>query len=111
MTDDRDGRTLKVEQLSGGTREQLFLSIRFALVDEFRRQGIELPMVLDDVIVNFDQQRAEAAVETLLELTARGHQILFFTCHEHLAQLFENRGAKLIRLPENRPMIGERKAG
>ncbi|MCH7988707.1 MAG: AAA family ATPase [Planctomycetes bacterium] len=111
MTDNQDGRTLKVEQLSGGTREQLFLSIRFALVDEFRRQGIELPMVLDDVIVNFDQQRAEAAVETLLELTARGHQILFFTCHAHLARLFESRGAKLIRLPENRPINEERKAG
>jgi uncharacterized protein YhaN len=111
MTDDQDGHTLQVEQLSGGTREQLFLSIRFALVDEFRRQGIELPMVLDDVIVNFDQQRAEAAVETLLELTARGHQILFFTCHAHLAQLFESRGARLIRLPENRPLKEERKTG
>ncbi|MCH7685807.1 MAG: hypothetical protein IH899_03860 [Planctomycetes bacterium] len=111
MVDDQDGRTLKVEQLSGGTREQLFLSIRFALMDEFRRRGIELPMILDDVIVNFDHHRADAAVETLQELTARGHQILFFTCHMHLAQLFENRGAKLIRLPENRTMNEERRAG
>ncbi len=111
MVDNQDGHTLKVEQLSGGTREQLFLSIRFALVEQFRRQGIELPMVLDDVIVNFDQQRAEAAVETLQELTTRGHQILFFTCHTHLAQLFESRGAKLIRLPENRPKKEERRAG
>jgi DNA repair exonuclease SbcCD ATPase subunit len=111
MVDDQDGHTLTVEQLSGGTREQLFLSIRFALVDEFRRQGIELPMILDDVIVNFDQQRAEAAAETLLELTERGHQILFFTCHAHLAQMFESRGAKLIRLPENRPMKEDRRAG
>ena len=111
MVDDEDGHTLKVEQLSGGTREQLFLSIRFALVEEFLHQGIELPMILDDVIVNFDQQRAEAAVDTLLKLTARGHQILFFTCHAHFAQMFESRGAKLIRLPENRPLKEERRAG
>ena len=48
-------------KLSGGTREQLFLAVRMAAVRQLAQQGIELPMVFDDVLVNFDQLRTEAA--------------------------------------------------
>lgn len=90
--DDDAGNSLAIEHLSGGTREQLFLALRFALVEEFARKGIELPMVLDDVFVNFDQMRTEAAVDTLIDFARQGHQVLLFTCHLHLAHLFEQRG-------------------
>jgi uncharacterized protein YhaN len=104
-------RSLTVEQLSNGTREQLFLAIRLAMVREFRSRGIELPMVLDDVIVNFDQLRTEAAIETLTEFAAEGQQILLFTCHLHLAHLFETRGIDPIWLPGHEPAVEERRAG
>ncbi|MDA1014526.1 MAG: AAA family ATPase, partial [Planctomycetota bacterium] len=83
---DSDNRTFSVDQLSQGTREQLFLAIRFALVQRFAKDGLQLPLVLDDVFVNFDQARTEAAVETLMEVAKQGQQVLFFTCHLHLAQ-------------------------
>ena len=75
--------------LSRGTREQLFLSLRLALVSLFARRGIKLPMILDDVLVNFDMQRAAATVDVLAEFGQQGHQLLVFTCHEHIARLFK----------------------
>ena len=97
--DDEYGRTFRVEQLSGGTREQLFLAIRFALVREFARRGIELPVVMDDLFVNFDEERTIAAVECLAEVASEGQQILFFTCHQHLAELFKRKDIEPLYLP------------
>lgn len=111
MVDSDQGESFRVDQLSGGTREQLFLSIRFALIEQFRDQGIELPIVLDDVIVNFDRTRAEAVIEMLRKLTETGQQILFFTCHEHLASLFKDQGANLIHLPQHTSAQENRRAG
>lgn len=97
--DDEYGQTFRVEQLSGGTREQLFLSIRFALVREFAKRGVELPLVMDDLFVNFDQERTEAAADCLLEVAREGQQVLFFTCHEHIAQLFQQKQIEPLWLP------------
>jgi uncharacterized protein YhaN len=114
--DDERGQTLTIDKLSGGTREQLFLAVRMATVRQLAQQGVELPMVFDDVLVNFDQLRTEAAVETLLEFAQQNQQVLFFTCHLHLAHLFEARGIEPIWLPgQNLPQQNlpqqERRAG
>jgi len=97
--DDEYGQTFRVEQLSGGTREQLFLAIRFALVREFAKRGVELPLVMDDLFVNFDQERTEAAADCLLDVAREGQQVLFFTCHEHIAQLFQQKQIEPLWLP------------
>ena len=91
--DDADGQTLPVEVLSRGTREQLFLSLRLALVASYARGGAVLPLVLDDVLVNFDVERAHAAAELLRDFAANGHQLLVFTCHEHIFDMFQSAGA------------------
>lgn len=110
VIDDEAGRSFQVEHLSSGTREQLFLAVRMAMIRELADQGIELPMVLDDVLVNFDQTRSEAAVETLLDFADEGQQVLLFTCHLHLAQMFENRGVQPIWLPDHHALV-EGRAG
>lgn len=109
--DDDHGRTFTVEQLSGGTREQLFLALRLGLVRRAAEQGVSLPLILDDVFVNFDQLRTEAAFETLSEFADEGHQVLFFTCHLHLAHLAEHRGIDPIWLPGHQPPMQQRLAG
>jgi uncharacterized protein YhaN len=109
--DDDTDQTYRVEQLSTGTREQLFLAIRLAMIRRFAEEGIELPMVLDDVFVNFDQVRTEAAVDTVLDFAQHGQQILLFTCHQHLAHLFEAKGIKPVWLPSNTAPLEERRAG
>lgn len=100
VEDDR-GRSFPVQSLSRGTREQLLLAVRLAVVRDLARQGISLPVILDDVIVNFDEERAAATVALLLELAAQGQQLLFVTCHKHLAQLFASHGVEPVWLPRH----------
>ena len=69
------------------------------LVREFARRGIELPVVMDDLFVNFDEERTIAAVEYLAEVASEGQQILFFTCHQHLAELFKRKDIEPLYLP------------
>ena len=88
--DDAEGHSLPVEVLSRGTREQLFLSLRLALASSYARRGAPLPLVLDDVLVNFDAERAKAAAAVLRDFAAAGHQLLIFTCHEHIMKLFKS---------------------
>lgn len=99
--DDSEGHSLPVEVLSRGTREQLFLSLRLALAASYSRRGAPLPLVLDDVLVNFDAQRAKAAAAVLREFAAAGHQLLIFTCHEHILKLFSSLKVPVSRLPSN----------
>jgi len=105
LIEDSQQKTLPVEVLSRGAREQLFLCLRLALAGSYARRGAELPMVLDDVLVNFDSQRAKAAVGVLGDFAAAGHQVLVFTCHEHIAGLFEALRVEVHALPDhaNRP--------
>ncbi len=105
LVDDDAEQSLRVEQLSSGTREQVFLALRLAMIRDFATQGVELPLILDDVTVNFDQMRTEAAVETLLKVADNAQQVMLFTCHLHLAHLFENEGVEPVWLPTHRPEV------
>ena len=92
--EDAEGHWLPIEVLSRGAREQLFLSLRLSLAAYFARRGAALPLILDDVLVNFDVERAKAAAQVLRDFAAQGHQMLIFTCHEHIAKLFpQSQGA------------------
>lgn len=96
-----DGARLTPDQLSRGTCEQLYLAIRLALVEEFAERGQELPLIMDDCLVNFDPERA-AAMARLIAASATRGQCLYFTCHPSTAQLFQDdprSPARLIRLP------------
>jgi uncharacterized protein YhaN len=97
--DDHDGRPVPVEQLSRGTREQLFLSLRLALTSWYAKRGKRMPLVLDDVLVNFDNVRAEAAATVLRDFANEGHQLLLFTCHEHIGRIFKNLSVDVRQLP------------
>ncbi len=68
------------EALSRGTAEQLYLALRLGFVEDFSRERDPLPLLMDDIFVNFDGPRASRALEVLGEM-ARHHQVLVFTCH------------------------------
>jgi len=99
--DGSDGVALPVDMLSRGTREQIFLSLRLALVNAYATRGLRLPLVLDDVLVNFDAGRAKAAANVLRDYAKNGHQLLIFTCHEHIARMFKGLKAEVRELPDN----------
>ncbi|MEX2357485.1 MAG: AAA family ATPase [Pirellulaceae bacterium] len=98
--EERDSDSKSLENLSEGTREQVFLSVRLALIRMFARQGRVLPVILDDVLVNFDAKRSLATAHLLLEFAAEGHQLLVFTCHEHIAAMFQKLGVDVRQLPK-----------
>ena len=66
-------------QLSTGTREQLFLALRLALIPSLGNEAEPLPVVLDDVLVNFDTDRKKTVLKSLEEF-AKHHQVLLFEC-------------------------------
>jgi len=86
---DRNGVIIRPSELSRGTMEQLYLSVRLGLADSFSTQSRSLPLVMDDVMVNFDPERARAIGAALCSF-AGSHQILVFTCHPATAQLFRD---------------------
>lgn len=85
----RDSAWMEPAMLSKGTREQLYLSMRFALVEAFANaRGVTLPLVMDDIFVNFDSRRLSQSIEVLNNMSKQ-HQIIMFTCHEHVRDLVE----------------------
>ncbi|MDR1141843.1 MAG: hypothetical protein LBL62_09135, partial [Planctomycetaceae bacterium] len=99
MVDDAEGNTFDVAWLSRGTREQLFIALRLALASAFAQHGSILPLILDDVLVNFDSRRAFAAAKVLLEFAKSGRQIFLFTCHEHVCRMFQKLDIPVRILP------------
>ncbi len=82
-----NARRKRPQELSRGTAEQLYLSLRFGYVTNYIVNGERLPIIMDDILVNFDPSRARRTAETILEV-ARQHQILFFTCHPETVDIF-----------------------
>ena len=84
---DGDGQSLRPDQLSRGTREQLFLSLRFGLIRELGQHSERLPVIVDEALVNFDPDRGLKAAHAFLEL-AEQNQVLVFTCHPQIVDWF-----------------------
>ena len=82
------GARLSPQILSRGTAEQLYLSMRLALVREYANHVDPLPVVFDDIFVNFDPSRSRTSFLALRELCST-HQVLLFTCHPHLVSQVE----------------------
>ena len=83
-----DGKEVSVEGMSEGTRYQLYLALRIATLERYLESNPPLPLVLDDVLIHFDDERAAAALGVLGEL-AESVQILFFTHHARDLSLAE----------------------
>ncbi len=80
---DRRGARKEPHQLSTGSREQLYLAIRLAFIQHYCDQQEPLPIVMDDVLVNFDLERSRRTIQVLADFDPRV-QIILLTCHHHL---------------------------
>ncbi len=89
---DRQGNEREPKQLSRGTQEQLYLAFRLAYVRHHCRAHEPLPFVMDDVLVNFDEERATDTITALLELS-REVQIIFLTCHAKTVEMVKEHAA------------------
>ena len=91
------GESRTTEELSRGTGEQLYLALRFGLIEEFARHAEPLPVVMDDILVNFDADRAARAAAAITDLADR-HQVVYFTCHPWTAELLDPEGTRTVPL-------------
>ncbi|WP_350343588.1 AAA family ATPase [Proteinivorax tanatarense] len=86
---DEKREKLSLKQLSRGTQEQLLLAVRMALAIEFARSNKPMPLIVDDVMVNFDKQRRREMIKVFEEIS-KEVQVLFFTCHDYMVDEIEN---------------------
>ena len=96
------GGSVDVARLSTGARDQLYLALRLAALEHFVQQDRRLPLILDDLFVHFDDDRTEAGLRVLQELS--GHvQVLLFTHHERVAVQAQDAlgpsSVRVLRLP------------
>ncbi len=86
---DANGTTKTPAELSRGTREQLFLSLRFGLIKDMSERTEPLPVVVDEALVNFDPERALRAARGFVEV-AQTNQVLVFTCQPSMIETFQD---------------------
>ncbi|PIP72709.1 MAG: hypothetical protein COW89_04940 [Nitrospinae bacterium CG22_combo_CG10-13_8_21_14_all_47_10] len=84
-----------VLEMSRGTREQLYLAMRFGLIDEYETRSEPLPAVMDDVFVNFDDERDERIIK-ILNKFSKQRQVLVLTCHQRSLEAYKSIGANPI---------------
>lgn len=72
--------------MSDGTRDQLYLALRLASIERHIAEEYQMPLILDDILVNFDDDRSKAAFEVLGELSKKT-QVLFLTHHPRLVEI------------------------
>jgi uncharacterized protein YhaN len=101
-----NGQTgISLDRLSRGTRDQLYFSIRAALIDALSGDR-KLPMLLDDPCVNFDEERLSNAANLLKDLACE-RSILLFTKDETWTRWFDpvlrlERRESLVEVEEER---------
>jgi len=98
--------SVNVTQMSDGTCDQLYLALRLASLETWLNRHEPMPFIVDDILLNFDNQRALATLERLIELSTKT-QVIFFTHHHHLVELAQRHltNDKLFvhELPTTRP--------
>jgi uncharacterized protein YhaN len=80
------GTTVPVEGMSEGTRDQLYLALRLAALERHLEEHEPMPLILDDLLITFDNDRTKAILPQLADLSKRT-QVFLFTHHEHLVDL------------------------
>jgi uncharacterized protein YhaN len=80
------GEQVDVTGMSEGSRDQLYLALRLAALELQIDQGVSMPLIADDLFINFDDRRTAAGLKVLGDLS-RNMQVVFLTHHDHLVPL------------------------
>jgi chromosome segregation protein len=81
-----NGETVGVAEMSTGARDQLYLALRLAYLEEYATQAEPAPFIGDDLFATFDEERTKNG---LAALAAIGDvvQTIVFTHHRHVAEI------------------------
>ena len=81
-----DDKEVTVDGMSDGSRDQLYLALRLATLEQHLRKGEPMPFVVDDILIGFDDKRTQVCLGVLAEL-ASSTQVLLFTHHRRVLEL------------------------
>lgn len=96
-------RSFRLTELSTGTRVQLLLAVRLAYIETVE-SVVRLPILADELLANSDDERAQAIIEALIEISRKGRQVFYFTAQEDEIKKWQtylsktNLESKVIRL-------------
>ncbi len=94
-----DGATRPASLLSGGTRDAVYLAVRFALTRLLCRDELP-PLLLDESLTQLDDRRAGHVLDILGGWCRAGGQCLLFTCHGREAEMAAGRGeVSVLHMP------------
>jgi chromosome segregation protein len=100
----RGGERVLVAGLSEGTRDQLYLALRLAYIEDYASRAEAPPFVGDDIFASFDPARTGHGLEALAAIGDRVQPILF-THHAHVVEAAQERlgeAADIIRIGAGR---------
>ena len=81
-----NGNYIPADRLSAGTIDQLYLSLRFAMLDEISKEKV--PIILDEAFAYFDDERLKNIL-LFLNKEYSDRQIIIFTCTKREKELLE----------------------
>jgi uncharacterized protein YhaN len=71
------GEHVSLEGLSEGTRDQLYLALRLAFLEDYSARNEPAPLIVDDIFQTFDDERASAGLKVLAGTAERFQTVLF----------------------------------
>lgn len=80
-----DNSRVPVERMSSGSRDQLYLALRLASLEWRLGRHEPMPFIVDDILINFDDERSRATLGVLAEIAART-QVILFTHHGRIGE-------------------------
>jgi len=92
LSEDNKDRNIELESLSGGTLDQLYLSLRIGL-SNILSGNQNIPLIFDDSFVQYDSKRLKKSIEMLVRESER-RQVILFTCQEREAELAKQLNVK-----------------
>jgi predicted nucleic acid-binding Zn-ribbon protein len=96
----RAGAAVSIQSLSRAERDQVYLSLCLSLVTACRRQGVRLPLVLDEPFLRLDRRSITALTAVLDDFGRRGHQVLVFTCDREATARFASLGTARFQMSD-----------
>lgn len=91
---------IPISVLSGGTIDQMYLALRIALVQTIEKKTEKLPLIMDEILSQYDDARSLDTIRLLKEIS-KERQIIFFTCKSReieMAKFVCNNNINIIEL-------------
>lgn len=100
MVEKKDGTNLTAQQLSSGTYDQLYLTIRLGLGKALLKDKTGF-FIMDDPFLKSDQKRLENQLELLLKMAKQGWQIIYFSAKNEVSDFFVEKKINKVIISQN----------